>query len=164
MHQLSYTVPCSSTVLPLCLTPVSSSPKYPVRSDWSVHASLRQHHSPCLQSAPSCSSFTSTVNMDMNCANVWHGEVVWCQEATELKENYVEFQALAGAVWASNFYLSRSFTCTRSFITHRWKEYIYLMAVASSFICKLSSSEEKDINAWHRGRLEKKKKKQALIK
>lgn len=55
---------------PSVLTPVSSSHKYPVQSDWSAHTSLCKHHSPCLQSALSCSSFTSTMNMGIHFANM----------------------------------------------------------------------------------------------
>ena len=72
------------------LAPVSLRAPFPdTCAYWSAHTRPSQHLSPCLPLALSCfqlpGSLTSAINIGINDANEWHGDLVWCQEVTELK-------------------------------------------------------------------------------
>ena len=106
-----------------CLFKPHPSPDYSACSDWSAHTSLSQLHSPCLRSPLLCFelpvSFTFTVNIGINNANVWHGDIVWCHKVTGLKaglltkpfRNTVFCWRLAQTFF---FYLSRPSAYTRT--------------------------------------------------
>lgn len=60
-----------------------------VCSDWSVYTRLSQHWTLYLRSAllrfQLQVSFNSSVNIGINCSNVWHGDLVGCHKVTVIQ-------------------------------------------------------------------------------